>query len=153
MRPGIESTTSWFLVRFFPPRHNGNSRITSLLPLVWDLCETVANVPHVPLTHRKPSAIPVKEPCGVLIVSQWVKNPTGIHEDSGLTPGLAQWVKGSGVAMSYSIGCRRTWDLPLLCLWHRLAAAALILPLAWKSTCHGCSPKKGKKKPKKQRTL
>ena len=29
----------------------------------------------------------------VLTVVQWVTNPTGIHEDSGLIPGPAQWVK------------------------------------------------------------
>ena len=28
------------------------------------------------------------------LVAQQVKNPTSIHEDSGLIPGLAQWVKG-----------------------------------------------------------
>ena len=26
-------------------------------------------------------------------MTQWVKNPTNIHEDVGLTPGLALWVK------------------------------------------------------------
>ena len=30
---------------------------------------------------------------GVPIVAQRVKNLTSIHEDSGLTPDLAQWVK------------------------------------------------------------
>ena len=33
-----------------------------------------------------------------------VTNWTSIHEDSNLTPGLAQWVKGSGVAMSCGVG-------------------------------------------------
>ena len=30
---------------------------------------------------------------GIPVVGQWVKNPTSIHEDPGLIPGLSQWVK------------------------------------------------------------
>ena len=30
---------------------------------------------------------------GVLVVAQWVKNLTGVHEDVGLIPGLTQRVK------------------------------------------------------------
>ena len=29
----------------------------------------------------------------VPFVAQWLTNPTSNHEDSGSTPGLAQWVK------------------------------------------------------------
>ena len=31
--------------------------------------------------------------CGVPVVTQQVMNPTIIHEDTGLIPGLAQWIK------------------------------------------------------------
>ena len=39
-----------------------------------------------------------------------VMNPTRIHENAGLIPGLAHWIK----------------DLALLWLWYRPAAVALI---------------------------
>ena len=30
---------------------------------------------------------------GVPVVAEWLTNPTRIHDDGGLIPGLAQWVK------------------------------------------------------------
>ena len=35
--------------------------------------------------------------------------------------------------MSCGVGCRRGSDLVLLLLWYRLAATALIQPLAWEA--------------------
>ena len=51
---------------------------------------------------------------GSSVVAQHVKNPTSIREDGGSIPGPAQWVKGSGVAVSFGVGCKCGLDLALL---------------------------------------
>ena len=65
------------------------------------------------------------------MVVQWLTNPTKNHEVAGSVPALAQWVKGSGVAVSCGVGCRLGSDPTLLWLWRRLVATAPIGPLAW----------------------
>ena len=50
---------------------------------------------------------------------QWVNNPTSIHEDACLIPGPTQWATGSGIAVSFGVGCRCGLDPVLLWLWCR----------------------------------
>ena len=65
------------------------------------------------------------------MVAQRLTNPTSIYENVGSIPGVAQWVK-----------C-----LALLC--HRLAASALIEPLAWELPQATSVALKRQKKPRK----
>ena len=64
-------------------------------------------------------------------MAQRLTHPTRNHEVAGSIPGLAQWVKGSGVAVSCGVGCRLGSDPTLLWLWRRPVATAPIRPLAW----------------------
>ena len=53
--------------------------------------------------------------------------------------------------MSCGVGCRHGLDLALLWLWCRLAAVALIRPLAWEPPCAaGVALKRQKTKKKKK---
>ena len=57
-----------------------------------------------------------------------VTNPGRVHEDADSSPGLTQWIKGSGMSCGVGRGCGS--DPVLQWLWPRLAAAAPIRPLA-----------------------
>ena len=47
-------------------------------------------------------------------MAQWLKNPTRNHEVVGSIPGLTQWVKESGIAVSCGVGVDAAW-IPSCC--------------------------------------
>ena len=80
---------------------------------------------------------------------QWLTNPTGNHEVVGSVPGLAQWVKGSSIAVSCGICCRHSSDLTLLWLW--CSYSSDWTPSLGTSICHGSGPREKGKKTKKKK--
>ena len=72
-------------------------------------------------------------------------NPARNQEVLGSIPGLSQWVKGSGGAVSCGVGHRCGSDLALLWLWYRPAAVVPVRPLAWEPPyVMGVAPKSKK---------
>ena len=53
-----------------------------------------AELPPIPLHYRGNSCFFKNIVLGVPVVAQCVKNLNSTHEDTGLIPGLTQWVKG-----------------------------------------------------------
>ena len=62
-------------------------------------------------------------------MAQQDNNPTGIHEDVGLLPGLAQLGQGSGIAVA---------------VVQASSCGSDSAPHLGTSICHGCGPKKKK---------
>ena len=60
-------------------------------------------------------------------MAQQVKIPARLHENAGSIPGLTQWVKGSGVAVSFSMSQMQLASHVAVAV----AATAPIRPLAW----------------------
>ena len=93
---------------------------------------------------------------GVSNIQKWsshqgsvVTNPTRIHEDADLIPGLAQWVKGPEC---HELWCRlQTWLGSHIVVAVAYAGSCSTHSALSRGTsiCHGWSPKKKKKKKKK----
>ena len=72
-----------------------------------------------------------------------LRTQLSIREDVG---SISQWVKGLMLLQAAGIGHRFRLDMVLLRMWHRLAAAALVQPLAQELPYATGVPQQGKKK-------
>ena len=78
-------------------------------------------------------------------MAQWLKNPTRIHEDVDLNPGLAQWVNDLVLLQAEA----QVADVARM--WHAVAVvqagncSSNLTPSPGISICCRCGPKKKKK--------
>ena len=66
---------------------------------------------HQPLAQNPPAKKKKKKEEGVPTAAQQVKNPSSIHDHTGLTPGLAQWVKDQALlqAVAQAVDAAQIW--------------------------------------------
>ena len=108
----IPSLAQWVKDLAVPWLRRRPAAATLIQPLAWELlCHKYG--------HKR------KNKNGSSHCDSSIMNLTSIHEDKVLS-WPAQWVKGSSIVVSCSVGCRHGSDLALIWLCHRPAAVALI---------------------------
>ena len=78
-----------------------------------------------------------------------VNEPDQYLRGCRFNPQLCSMGQGSGIVMSCGVGCKHGSDPALLWLWHRPAASAPRVPLAWEPPCAVSAALKKKAKKKK----
>ena len=89
------------LAPFLMPRTLGPEQLVAGTTDSWVCFQAGRGDPGRVSVHAKQC---YKNEPGVSVVAERVRNPTSTHEDVDSIPGLAQGVKGSGIAISCSIG-------------------------------------------------
>ena len=99
------------------------------------------------LIHKTDGIAALRALIRVPVVAQQVTNPTSIHEDAGLIPGLTQW--GLRIQHCHELWCRSQRWLGsgiAVAVAQAGSCSSYSIPSLGTSICCRCSPKKKKKK-------